>query len=70
MDEQNTEHRPLALFELLDESGIGLIDSSAGLLDGRERRLVVGAAISTLWPPPASYYGLLSCAVRGEPFLP
>ena len=44
MDEQNTEHRPLALFELLDESGIGLIDSSAGLLDERERRLVVGAA--------------------------
>ncbi|MGH3752897.1 MAG: glycosyltransferase [Pseudonocardiaceae bacterium] len=32
------------LFELLDEIGIGLTDSGAGLLDERERRLVVGAA--------------------------
>lgn len=36
--------RSIALFELLDESGIGLTDSSAEILDERERRLVVGAA--------------------------
>jgi glycosyltransferase involved in cell wall biosynthesis len=44
VDNQSTKHQPLALFELLDESGIGLTDSGDGVLDERERRLVVGAA--------------------------
>jgi glycosyltransferase involved in cell wall biosynthesis len=44
VDDQSKKQRLPALFELLDESGIGLMDSGAGLLDERERRLVVGAA--------------------------
>lgn len=44
VDDQSKEQRPVALFELLDESGIGLLDSGVGHLDERERRLVVGAA--------------------------
>jgi glycosyltransferase involved in cell wall biosynthesis len=44
VDDQSEKQRPIALFELLDESGIGLTDSSAEALDERERRLVVGAA--------------------------
>jgi glycosyltransferase involved in cell wall biosynthesis len=44
VDDQNAEQRPLALFELLDASGLDLTGSGAGLLDERERRLVVGAA--------------------------
>lgn len=44
MDDQDKKRQPPALFELLDESGIGLTDRGAGLLDERERRLVVGAA--------------------------
>ncbi len=36
--------QPLALFELLDESDLGLTDSDPGLLDERECRLVMGAA--------------------------
>lgn len=44
VDDQDNKQRPPALFELLDDSGIGLTDSGAGLLDERERRLAVGAA--------------------------
>ncbi len=44
MDDQSKKQRTPALFELLDESGTGLTDSGTGLLDERERRLVVGAA--------------------------
>jgi glycosyltransferase involved in cell wall biosynthesis len=44
VDDQSRKQRPPALFELLDENGIGLIDGGAGLLDERERQLVVGAA--------------------------
>ncbi|MGQ0775908.1 MAG: glycosyltransferase [Pseudonocardiales bacterium] len=44
MDDQDKKRQPPALFELLDDSGIGLTDNGAGLLDERERRLVVGAA--------------------------
>ncbi|MGH3708141.1 MAG: glycosyltransferase, partial [Pseudonocardiaceae bacterium] len=44
MDDQNNKQQLPALFELLDENGIGLAGSTAGLLDERERRLVVGAA--------------------------
>lgn len=44
MDDQSIRQRPVTLFELLDDSGLGLADSDAGVLDERERRLVVGSA--------------------------
>jgi glycosyltransferase involved in cell wall biosynthesis len=42
--DQNGRQRSPALFELLDDGGIDLIDSGVELLDERERRLVLGAA--------------------------